>query len=50
VLLLVGPPLRCSLDLSVIMTDASVREVRVFILLSLGGTLTNRPWSCRGER
>jgi hypothetical protein len=50
VLLLVDPPLQCSLDASIVVIDASVPEVRSFILFSLGGGRTNGRWSCRGER
>jgi hypothetical protein len=49
VLLLVDSLLRCSLDASIVMTvvtDASVPEVRIFILMSLGGMRTNGRWSC----
>jgi hypothetical protein len=49
VLLLVDPLLLCSFDTSVVVTDASVWEVHLFIFLSLGGSLTNGCWSCRGE-
>jgi hypothetical protein len=53
VLLLVDPLLQCSHDVSVAMTDvtdASMLEARIFILLSLGGAWTNGHWSCHGER
>jgi hypothetical protein len=55
VLLLVDSLLRCSFDASVVVTvvtdgrDASVPKVRIFILLSLGGALTNGRWGCRGS-
>jgi hypothetical protein len=49
VLLLVDSLLRCSPDASIVVTDASVSEVRIFILLSLGGARTNGCWSCHGE-
>jgi hypothetical protein len=37
VLLLVDSLLQCSLDASVVVTDASVSDVRIFIILQLGG-------------
>jgi hypothetical protein len=48
--LLVDSQFRCSFDVSVAVTDASVSEVDIFILLSLAGGLINGLWSCRGER
>jgi hypothetical protein len=39
--------LQCSLHASLVVTDASVSGVRIFMLLPLGGALTNRRWSCR---
>jgi hypothetical protein len=50
VLLLVDSLLPCSLDASIVVTDASVLEVHIFILLPLGGARTNERWSCCGER
>jgi hypothetical protein len=50
VCLLVDSLLRCSLDASIVVTDASASDVRIFILLPLGGALTNGHWSCHGER
>jgi hypothetical protein len=41
--------LRCSLDVSVAVTDASLSEVRIFILLPLNGAQTNGHCSYRGE-
>jgi hypothetical protein len=32
------------------MADASMSEVRIFILLLLGSARTNGRWRCRGER
>jgi hypothetical protein len=49
VLLLVDSLLPCSLDARVIVTDDSVSDIRIFILLLLGDTLTNGHWSCHGE-
>jgi hypothetical protein len=49
VLLLVDPLLRCSLDVSLAVTDASVSDIRIFIHLSLHSTWTNGRWSCCGE-
>jgi hypothetical protein len=48
--LLVDSLLWCSLDAGIVVTGASVPEVCIFILLSLGGALTNGRWSYRGER
>jgi hypothetical protein len=45
----VGSLLQCSPDASTAVTDASMPEVRIFILLSLGCMQTNGHWSCRGE-
>jgi hypothetical protein len=50
VLLLVDLLLQCSVDISIVVTDDSVSEACIFILLSLGGTLTNGRWSWCGER
>jgi hypothetical protein len=50
VLLLVDSLLQYSLDASVVVTDASVPEDHIFILLSLGGALTKGHWRCHGER
>jgi hypothetical protein len=47
VLLLVDSLLRCSLDASVVVTDASILEVCICIRLLLGGARTNGCWSCR---
>jgi hypothetical protein len=41
--------LRCFLDVSVLVSGASVSDVRIIILLPLGGSLTNGSWSYRGE-
>jgi hypothetical protein len=52
-LLLVDLQLPCPLDASVAMTevtDASLSEVCIFILLLLGGARTNGRWRCCGER
>jgi hypothetical protein len=40
----------CGTKYSTAVTDASVSEVRIFTLLSLGGGRTNGRWSCHGER
>jgi hypothetical protein len=40
----------CSLDVSIAVTVASMLDVCIFTLLSLGGARTNGHWSCRGER
>jgi hypothetical protein len=50
VLLLVDLLLQCCLDASVVVTDASMLEVRMFLLVLLGGSRTNGRWSCHGER
>jgi hypothetical protein len=50
VLVLVKSPLRWFQDASIAVTDASVSDVRICILLPLGGALTNVSWSCNGDR
>jgi hypothetical protein len=49
VLLLVVLLLWCSLDAGIVVTDASVSDIHIFILLPLDGALTNGCWSCHGE-
>jgi hypothetical protein len=49
VVLLVDSLLLCSLDASIVATDACVSEVCIFIHLSLGGVQTNGHWSFHGE-
>jgi hypothetical protein len=41
--------LHCFLDASVV-TDATILDVCIFILLPLGGMLTNGCWRSSGER
>jgi hypothetical protein len=53
VLLLLDSLLWCSPVAIVVVTDVtdiSVSEARLFIILSLDGERTNGRWSCRGER
>jgi hypothetical protein len=50
--LLVDSLLWCSLDARVVVTDvtdASVSEAHIFILLSPGSAQTNGHWSCHGK-
>jgi hypothetical protein len=47
--LLVESLLRCSLDASMVVTDASISDVYIFILLPLGSALTSGHWTACGE-